>query len=386
MNDKVLMNTYGQHRLSLIKGEGCYVWDNHGKQYLDALSGIAVCGLGHCHPAVTEAIQQQAQTLIHTSNLYHLPVQQQAGEDLCRVSGMEKVFFCNSGAEANEAALKIARKYGHDRGIATPTVITMSGSFHGRTMATLTATANAKVKQGFAPLLEGFVHVPFDDIEAVAAYSDNPNVVALLVEPIQGEGGIQIPGDHYLPQLRQLCDDNDWLLMLDEVQSGNARTGHHFAYQAGNYKPDVMTTAKGLGNGVPVGACMTRGKASEVLQPGNHGSTYGGNPLACATVSAVINTIDREQLCQQASSLGEYFRRGFHDALAHKQQLQQIRVKGLMIGIELREPCTELVGQAADKALLINVTADSVIRLLPPLIISRAQADRVIETVASLIH
>lgn len=380
------MNTYGERALTLVKGEGCYVWDDTGKQYLDALSGIAVCGLGHCHPAVTAAVSTQAATLVHTSNLYNLPVQQQAAADLCRASGMEKVFFSNSGAEANEAAIKIARKYGHEKGIAVPTIITMSNSFHGRTMATLTATANPKVKQGFTPLVEGFIHVPFNNIDAIRSLQDDPDIVAILIEPVQGEGGINVATDNYLSELRTLCDANDWLLMLDEIQSGNGRTGHHFAFQAHDWLPDVMTTAKGLGNGLPVGACLTQGKTTGILQPGNHGSTYGGNPIACAAISAVITTIEQEQLCQRAQQLGDHFQRGFQQALAGKSQVKEYRHSGLLIGIELDQPCPELVGQAADQGLLMNVTAGSVIRLLPPLIMTESQADRVIDTVAALIQ
>jgi acetylornithine aminotransferase len=386
MTIPALMNTYGTRSLTLTRGEACRVWDDQGKEYLDALSGIAVCGLGHCHPAVTRAIQQQAATLVHTSNLYNLPVQQQAATDLQRVSGMEKVFFSNSGAEANEAAIKIARKYGNDKGIAVPTIITMNNSFHGRTMATLTATANPKVKQGFTPLVEGFIHVPFNTLDAIHTLEGNPDIVAILVEPIQGEGGIQIPDDDYLPSLRAICDKNDWLLMLDEIQSGNGRTGHHFAFQAYDLLPDVLTTAKGLGNGLPVGACLTQGKASQVLQPGNHGSTYGGNPVACAAVSAVINTIENDHICDHVNSLGAYFHDGFTKALAGKTQVKAFRQRGLMMGIELKEPCSELVLQAAEKGLLINVTAGSVIRLLPPLIMTKAEADQVITIVASLLN
>jgi len=380
------MNTYGERALTLVKGSGCRVWDDEGKDYLDALAGIAVCGLGHCHPAVTAAIAAQSSTLLHTSNLYNLPAQQQAADDLCRVSGMERAFFSNSGAEANEAAIKIARKYGKEKGVVVPTIITMNNSFHGRTMATLSATANPKVKQGFTPLLEGFIHVPFNDIDAIEALSNHNDIVAILVEPVQGEGGIQIADDTYLPALRKLCDKNDWLLMLDEIQSGNARTGTHFAHQAYGIKPDVLTTAKGLGNGFPVGACLTQGKTNAILQPGNHGSTYGGNPVACAVVSAVINTIETEQLCSQVSALGHYFAEGFKQAFSDKTEVKEFRQKGLMIGIELNRPCPELVKQAADKGLLINVTAGNVIRLLPPLIMSEAEADQVIEIIASLIN
>ncbi len=386
MNTTALMNTYGQRPLTLEKGAGCFVWDTDGKQYLDALAGIAVCGLGHCHPTLVSAITKQAETLIHTSNLYNLPVQQKAAEDICRVSGMEKVFFTNSGAEANEAAIKIARKYGNDKGVIVPTIITTANSFHGRTMATLTATGNSKIKQGFAPLLEGFEHVPYNDIEAISAHSNNPDIVAVMVEPVQGEGGIQIPDSDYLNKLRELCDNNDWLLILDEIQTGNARTGRHFAYQANNILPDVLTTAKGLANGMPIGACLTRAKTNDVLQPGNHGSTYGGNPVACAVVSSVIDVIETTKLCAQVNSIADYFAKGFEAALANKTQVKAYRQKGMMIGIELNEPCPELVGLAAKKGLLMNVTAGSVIRLLPPLIMTEAQADQVIEIVSSLIE
>lgn len=362
------------------------MWDDSGKRYLDALAGIAVCGLGHCHPAVTAAVQDQVATLVHTSNLYHLPIQQQAAAKLCQASGMDKVFFSNSGAEANEAAIKIARKYGYEKGIVTPTIITMSNGFHGRTMAGISATANPKVKRGFTPLLEGFTHVPFNQVEAVAALSEEADIVAVLVEPVQGEGGIQVPDADYLHGLRSVCDQNDWLLMLDEIQSGNARTGHHFAFQAYDCLPDVLTTAKGLGNGLPIGACLTQGKSNDIMQPGNHGSTYGGNPVACAAVCAVADTIIAEQLCNKALALGDYFKRGFNRALAHKTQLKEFRQQGLMMGIELDHDCPELVQHAANKGLLINVTAGSVIRLLPPLIMTQAQADEVIAVVSSLIE
>jgi acetylornithine aminotransferase len=379
------MNNYGHRTLTLVKGEGCHVWDTDGNQYLDALAGIAVCGLGHCHPSVTQAITQQAGELLHTSNLYNLPPQQQAAQLLCDVSGMEKVFFSNSGAEANEAAIKIARKYGHEKNISCPTIITTTNSFHGRTMATLTATGNPKVKQGFAPLVEGFIEVPFNDINAIESLSSHSNIAAILVEPIQGEGGIQIPDADYLMQLRTICDKNDWLLMLDEIQTGNGRTGHYFAFQEYGFLPDVLTTAKGLGNGMPIGACLTQGKTSSILQPGNHGSTYGGNPVACAAVSAVLTTLQEQDLCQKAQDLGHYFFQQLQLALADKHSVKEIRQKGLMIGIELHHQCTELVQQAIDKGLLINVTAGSVIRLLPPLIMSQAQADQVIALLATLI-
>ncbi len=386
MTSTSLMNTYGDRTITLVKGDECRVWDVDGKEYLDALSGIAVCGLGHCHPAVTSAITQQAGTLLHTSNLYNLPPQQQAAELLCELSGMEKVFFSNSGAEANEAAIKIARKYGHDKGIKTPTIITMNNSFHGRTMATITATGNEKVKQGFYPLLEGFIHVDYNDVDAVKALAHDTNIVAILVEPVQGEGGIQVPADDYLPQLKAICEEQNWLLMLDEIQTGNGRTGQYYAFQHYDFLPDVLTTAKGLGNGMPIGACLTQGKTSQILQPGNHGSTYGGNPVACSAVHAVLSTLKEQQLCAQAQQLGEYFYHALNDSLATKQSIKAIRHKGLMIGIELKDNCPELVQQAADKGLLMNVTAGSVIRLLPPLVMTEEQADHVVNILSTLIQ
>jgi acetylornithine/N-succinyldiaminopimelate aminotransferase len=386
MTTSALMNNYGNRTLTLVKGEGCRVWDVDGKEYLDALAGIAVCGLGHCHPAVTQAIIHQAQQLLHCSNLYNILPQQKAAELLCQLSGMEKVVFANSGAEANEAAIKIARKYGNEKGIHCPTIITTSNSFHGRTMATLTATGNKKVKLGFTPLVEGFIEVAYNNIDEIKAHSNNPNVVAILVEPIQGEGGIQIPDNDYLNQLRALCDQQEWLLMLDEIQTGNGRTGNYYAFQEYDFLPDVLTTAKGLGNGMPIGACLTQGKTSNILQPGNHGSTYGGNPVACAAAYAVLSTLQEQNLCQQATLLGEYFNTQLHRVFANKQDLQEIRQKGLMIGIELTQEYPELVKQAAEHGLLINVTSGKTIRLLPPLIMTETQVDRVINILDKLIQ
>ncbi|ODS25096.1 acetylornithine aminotransferase [Candidatus Endobugula sertula] len=385
MSSTALMNTYGKRTLTLVKGEGCRVWDADGKEYIDALSGIAVCGLGHCHPDITQVITEQAQTLLHASNLYHLPPQQQAAELLCELSGMEKVFFSNSGAEANEAAIKIARKYGNEKGITTPTIITTTHSFHGRTMATLTATGNEKVKAGFKPLVTGFFELPFNDIDAIKAQTGNTNIVAIMVEPIQGEGGIRIPDNDYLPELRKICDQQGWLLILDEIQTGNGRTGHYFAFQHYDFLPDIMTTAKGLGNGMPIGACLTQGHTSTILQPGNHGSTYGGNPVACAAAHTVLQTLRNDNLCTQAKDLGEYFKNQLTAALASKKSVTEIRQRGLMIGIELKHDCNELVQKAVDKGVLLNVTANKVIRLLPALIISREQIDQIITTLTSLI-
>jgi acetylornithine/N-succinyldiaminopimelate aminotransferase len=386
-----LMNTYGDRPLTFAKGEGCWLWDDQGRKYLDALGGIAVCGVGHANPVVAKAIAEQARTLVHTSNLYNIPRQQELGDKLIALShingkGMDKVFFGNSGAEANEAAIKLARLYGHHKGIDVPTIIAMEKSFHGRTMATLTATGNRKVQAGFEPLVKGFVRAPYDDIDTIQQMAaNNPDIVAILVEPIQGEGGIRIPDENYLPALRKICDEHGWLLMLDEVQSGNGRTGTFFAYQQAGILPDVVTTAKGLGNGFPIGACLARGVAAETFQPGNHGSTYGGNPLACATALATISVIENDKLMARAKKLGEWFVAEFKKQLADCTGVSAVRGKGLMLGIELKKDCAELVKQAAEKGLLINVTSGNVIRLLPPLVMSDAEAQQVVDILVPLI-
>ncbi|OUS12058.1 aspartate aminotransferase family protein [Gammaproteobacteria bacterium 53_120_T64] len=386
MTSNALMNTYGQRALSLVKGEGAHVWDDQGKQYLDALAGIAVCGLGHAHPAVTAAITAQASTLVHCSNLYNIPAQEALADKLSALSGMSNMFFSNSGAEANEAAIKIARLHGHAQGIELPTIIVAEQAFHGRTLATLSATGNRKVHAGFEPLVRGFSRAPFDDIDAIRAIGENnPNIVAVFVEPIQGEGGINIPAPDYLQQLRSLCDDKGWLLMLDEIQTANGRTGTFFHYQQHNILPDVVTIAKGLGNGMPIGACLSHGPAAQLMQPGNHGSTFGGNPIACAAALATLETIERENLAQRASDLGTHLLKAFSAALADCDKVKDIRGSGLMIGIELSEPCAELVASAAAQGLLINVTAANVIRLLPPLIFSDQQADQLVDILVSLI-
>ncbi len=386
MTSDALMNNYGQRTLSLVKGEGAWVWDDQGKRYLDALAGIAVCGLGHAHPAVTAAIQKQAGELVHCSNLYNIAAQEQLAEALKIVSGMDNMFFGNSGAEANEAAIKLARLHGHSKNIDIPTIIVMEDSFHGRTLATLTATGNRKVHAGFEPLVRGFARAPFDDIEALETIAaNNQSVVAVMVEPIQGEGGIRIPADDYLKQLRALCDANDWLLILDEIQTANGRTGSFFHYQQHGIYPDVVTIAKGLGNGMPIGACLARGPASKLMQPGNHGSTFGGNPVACAAAVATLETIEQEQLCQRAATLGSRLLEQFTLALADCDHVKDIRGRGLMIGIELALPCAELVAQAADVGLLINVTAGNVIRLLPPLTFSDDQTEQLVNMLVPLI-
>lgn len=387
MASDALMNTYGRLPVGFTHGEGAWLVDTTGKRYLDALSGISVCNLGHAHPAVTRAICEQAGKLLHTSNLYQIPVQSALAEALHRVSGMDRVFFANSGAEANEAAIKLARLYGHQKGIDAPAIVVADGSFHGRTMATLTASGNRKIQAGFEPLVQGFIRAPFNDVEAVRVIAkNNPKVVAILVEPIQGEGGICTPAEDYLSELRKICDEHDWLLMLDEVQTGNARTGHYFAYQGYGVMPDVVSTAKGLGNGMPIGACLAHGKAAEVFQPGNHGSTFGGNPLACAAALAVVQTIEQDNICQRAAELGARMLAAFQARLGGLKGVQEIRGRGMMFGIELKAPCRELVTQALDAGLLINVTHDTVVRLLPPLTLSDAEADQVVDGVCALVE
>jgi len=381
------MSTYARLPVRFERGEGVWLWDCDGRQYLDALSGIAVCGLGHAHPAVARAVCEQAARLVHTSNLYAVPLQEELAEHLTRVSAMERAFFCNSGAEANEAAIKLARLYGHRRGITNPTVAVMENSFHGRTLATLSATGNRKVQAGFEPLVKGFVRVPYDDLEALRIVAGNSSdVVAVLVEAVQGEGGVRMPGPEYLAGLRRICDDNEWLLMVDEVQTGMGRSGHWFAYQHAGITPDVMTVAKGLGNGVPIGACLARGPGADVFQPGNHGSTFGGNPLAARAALAVLHTIEEQQLTARAATLGERLRNGFREALRNQPGVTDIRGLGLMIGIELDRPCAVLVERALERGLLINVTAEKVVRLLPPLILSDEQADQIVDTASGLIR
>jgi len=380
------MSTYAPLSVTFEHGEGATLWDTEGKQYLDALCGIAVCSLGHAHPAITQTISEQAGKLLHTSNLYNIQNQQKLADQLTGISGLDRVFFSNSGAEANEAAIKLARLYGHEKGIDIPTIIVMDKSFHGRTMATLSATGNRKVQAGFEPLVQGFVRAPYDDIEAVKNIGENnSNIVAVMVEPIQGEGGVNIPDADYLNQLRTLCDDKGWLLILDEIQTGMGRTGKWFAFQHTNIKPDIMTLAKALGNGVPIGACLANEKTAAAMKPGNHGSTFGGNPLMCATASTVIDTIKKDDLLKQSQKLGAYLLKSFTEKLSKVNGVRDIRGLGLMIGIELDQACTELVTAALNKNLLINVTADNVIRLLPPLILSEQQADTIINTVAALI-
>ncbi len=381
-----LMSTYKRLPVTFERGEGVWLWDTKGKQYLDALSGIAVCSLGHANAKLADAICNQSRQLLHTSNLYGISTQEQLGDTLCRVANMDKVFFSNSGAEANEAAIKLARLYGHNKGIELPTIIVAETSFHGRTLATLTATGNKNAQAGFEPLVDGFVRVPFDDIKAIEQVAaTNKNIVAVLVEPIQGEGGIRIPAADYLDKIRALCDQHDWLMMLDEIQTGICRTGKWFAYQHSNSTPDVITSAKALGNGVPIGACLARSKAAAVLQPGTHGSTFGGNPLACAAGLAVVAEMEAHDLAANATIKGERLIQGLKAALQDCNTVSEIRGQGLMIGIELKQPCTELVQQALEMGLLLNVTADNVIRLLPPLVIDNNEIDQIVATVATLV-
>jgi acetylornithine/N-succinyldiaminopimelate aminotransferase len=382
-----LMTTYNRLPVQFTKGEGIWLWDSEHRQYLDAISGIAVCGLGHTHPAVTQALCEQAATLVHTSNLYGITLQAQLADRLCELSGMERAFFCNSGAEANEAAIKIARLYGHGKGITCPAIIVMEQSFHGRTLATLTATGNRRIQAGFEPLVRGFIRVPYNDLDAIRTVAqNNRDTVAVLVEPVQGEGGINVPDAAYLAGIREVCDANGWLMMLDEIQTGIGRTGEWFAWQHGNARPDVMTLAKALGNGVPIGACLAYGAAAEVMQPGKHGTTFGGNPLACRAAIAVLETITQQGLVARAAELGTRMRAGFTASLAGLGGIRNIRGLGLMIGIELEHPCSELVGRALQSGLLINVTAERVVRLLPPLILTDKQADMIVEQVSELIR
>ena len=382
------MNTYLRQPVTFVKGEGVWLWDNQGEKYLDALAGVAVNGLGHAHPKLVKAISEQAGKLIHVSNIYQIAEQAALADKLCEISAMDKVFFCNSGCEANEAAIKLARLYGHNKGIENPEIIVMDKSFHGRTMATLSATGSRKVQAGFEPLVSGFVRVPYDDVEAVKQVATRKNnVVAILVEPVQGEGGINIPKDAagYLEALREICDANGWLLMLDEVQTGIGRTGTWFAFQHTSIKPDVMTLAKGLGSGVPIGACVARGVAADVFTYGKHGSTFGGNPLATAAGLATLKIIEEEHLRENAEKIGNIMRESFLAELKTTQGVVTVRNAGLMIGIELDRPCGDLVKMALEDHLLINVTAEKVVRLLPPLIMNEAEAQILVSRPSALL-
>ena len=383
-----VMNTYQRLPVTFSHGEGVWLIDTDGKRYLDALCGISVTNLGHAHPAVSAAIKKQADLLLHTSNLYHITPQQQLAEKLCSIAAMDNVFFSNSGAEANEAAIKLARLHASHKGNSHPIIITMTGSFHGRTLATITATANDKIKAGFGPLPPGFIYGEYNNIDSAKQLfaEHGNNIAAVFVEPVQGEGGINVGDADYLLQLQQLCHNHQALFMLDEVQSGNGRCGHYFAFQGLGLSPDVVTTAKGLGNGVPIGACLAKGAAAETLSPGTHGSTFGGNPLATAAALAVIDTIEKEHLCKRAAALGNSIRNDFKKALATNPAVIDIRGSGLMIGIELNRPCGQLVNDGLTAGLLINVTAGSTIRLLPPLTMTDENAATLIEKLTTLIQ
>ena len=382
----VLMSNYQPLSIEFINGSGAWLNDTHGQRYLDALSGIAVCGLGHAHPAVQEAIADQAANLIHTSNLYRIPLQEKLAEKLVEHSGMDKVFFGNSGAEANEAAIKMARLYASNKKISHPVIVVMDKSFHGRTMATLSATGDAKVHKGFDPLVEGFKHIPYNDIDTLNELAnENLNIVAVMVEPVLGEGGVVIPDAGYLKAIRLFCDQHDCLMMIDEIQTGMCRTGKWFAFQHEEILPDVVTLAKALGNGVPIGACLARGQAAELFQPGSHGSTFGGNPLASRAALAVIDILEEQNLDKRATELGDRLLEGLKTALVDINGIKEIRGKGLMLGIELEQDCPELVEIALNENLLINVTSGNVIRLLPPLILSNSEADQIVTMLSDVL-
>jgi acetylornithine aminotransferase len=382
-----VMNTYGRQSIAFARGEGAWLWDLEGRRYLDGVSGVAVNGLGHAHPRLVAAISAQAARAVHVSNLYEIPEQERLAERLCRLAGMDNAFFCNSGCEANEAAIKLARLYGHQRGVESPAIVVMEKAFHGRALATLSATGSRKVQAGFEPLLSGFVRVPYNDMAALRQVAAaNPNIVAVLVEPIQGESGIHIPDDGYLRQLRAACDEKGWLLMLDEVQSGTARSGKWFAFQHAGAQPDVMTLAKGLGNGLPIGACLARGEAARTFKPGNHGSTFGGNPLACVAALTTLDVIEQDGLVARAAQLGGRMRDALAAGLEGVPGVKEVRGKGLLLGIELDRPCGELVKRGFDAGLLINVTAENVVRLLPPLVITDAEAKQLVDGVIGLVR
>jgi len=382
-----LMQTYARQPVAFVRGEGAWLFDDGGEKYLDALAGVAVNGLGHAHPKLVRALCEQAGRLIHTSNIYRIPLQEQLAERLCQLSGLERAFFCNSGAEANEAAIKIARLHGHNRAIESPAIVVMEKSFHGRTMATLSATGNRKVQAGFEPLVTGFVRVPFGDADAVEKLAEHhKNIVAVLVEPYQGEGGVNIPEAGYLAKLRDICDRNAWLLMLDEVQTGIGRTGKWFAFLHTDILPDVMTLAKGLGSGVPIGACLARGVAAETFVPGKHGSTFGGGPLACTAALTTLQVMAEDNLLSHADDLGAFIRADLATRLQGITGVRDIRGQGLMVGIELDRPCGDLVKLALAEKLLINVTNDTVVRLLPPLVMKRQEAALLTEKLADLIR
>tara|TARA_B100000530_G_scaffold315223_1_gene244739 strand:- start:39 stop:1199 length:1161 start_codon:yes stop_codon:yes gene_type:complete len=380
------MNTYNRKEVSFVKGDGVYLWDDNGKKYLDALCGLAVTSLGHSNLDISEVLARQSKTLIHTSNAFIIEQQKRLGKKLCMLSGMETTFFCNSGAEAVEASIKIARKYGNDQKIKNPEIIVMNNSFHGRTMAALSATSEGKAHQGFYPLLDGLTRAPYNDIKSIESLSKtNKNIVAILLEPIQGEGGIIIPNDDYLSQLRDICDKNNWLLMIDEVQTGFCRTGKWFAFQHSNIIPDVICVAKALGNGVPIGACLANDKASKVLVPGSHGSTFGGNFLSTSVGLKVLEIMKDQDLCKKSRESGSYFKSSLEKTLKDFNVIKEIRCKGLMVGIELKKDCMHLAQDALENGLVINITKQNIIRMLPPLIIDKTQLDEIVSILKKII-
>jgi acetylornithine/N-succinyldiaminopimelate aminotransferase len=382
-----VMNTYARQPVAFVRGEGVWLWDEAGKKYLDALAGIAVNTLGYAHPRLTRALSDRLSSgVLHTSNLWRIPTQEAAADRIAEITGLDEVFFCNSGLEANEAAIKIARKYGHERGIAEPAIIVMENAFHGRSLATLSATGSRKVQAGFEPLVSGFVRVPLNDLDAVRQVAEhNRNIAAVMVEPIQGEGGIHVSRMEYLRGLKEICDREQWLFISDEVQCGLGRTGKWFVYQHAGLLPDVVPLAKGLGSGVPVGACVVGGRAKGVFKPGNHGSTFGGNPLAMTAVITTLDTIKEEGLLANAARVGKQMREGLVEAIGGAEGVKDVRGMGLMIGVELNRPCGELVKQALDAGLVVNVTADNVVRMLPPLVMSEAEGREVLHRLLPLI-
>lgn len=381
-----VMSTYQRMDVGFVSGQGPWLVDERGERYLDALSGIAVCGLGHAHPRIAQVVAEQAARLVHTSNLYRIPLQEKLAQRLADIAGLERAFFCNSGAEANEAAIKICRKLAHQKRLENPVIVVMDGGFHGRTLSTLSATGNPKAQEGFAPLVAGFHCIPYDDVQALLDLEGGPEqIVAVMLEPVQGENGVVAPRPGYLQALRTICDRNGWLLVLDEVQTGLCRTGAWFAYQHENIRPDIATLAKSLGNGLPIGACLAAGTAANLFTPGSHGSTFGGNPLAAAAALTVIELMDEQKLAARAAELGTIMLARFKAELGGLKEVIEVRGKGLMIGIELARPCAELVARSLERRLLINVAAEKVVRLLPPLIISDDEMSEIVDVVCALI-
>ena len=380
-----LMQTYAPQPVAFVRGEGCWLWDTEGKKYLDGLAGIAVNGLGHNHPVLVRALSEQASKLIHVSNLFRVPEQERAAEKVCRIAGMDNAFFANSGAEANEAAIKLARLHGHQRGIENAQIIVMEKAWHGRTLATLSATGSRKAQAGFEPLMGGFLRVPYNDFAAIERLADNASVVAVLMEVLQGEGGIHVADAQYVRQVRALCDKRKWLLMIDEVQSGIGRTGKWLAHQWVGIVPDVVTLAKGLASGVPIGACLARGEAAKVFKPGNHGTTFGGGPLVSVAASTTLDVIEKDGLMANAERVGRVIREGLERELSGVAGVKEIRGKGLMLGIELDRPCGDVVRRALGAGLVVNVTADKVVRLLPPLVMREEEGRQLVGILAPIV-